>query len=88
MRSTRSRAPPLPKSSTPERGAQRDLDTATANRDRLTAQLVKQEKAMAPHAATAKQDELTKSEAELDRALGCDMSPFFSFSDEQSPGLS
>jgi hypothetical protein len=56
------------KSSNPEKAVQRDIDAATKNRERLSAQLVEFEQAVARHAAAAKQAALTGDDAELDRS--------------------
>jgi septal ring factor EnvC (AmiA/AmiB activator) len=56
------------KSSNPEKAVQRDIDAATANRERLSPKLAEAEQAVARHAAAAKQAALTGDDAELDRA--------------------
>jgi hypothetical protein len=56
------------KSSNPEKAVQRDIDAATANRERLSAKLAESEQAVSRHADTAKQAALTGDDAELDRA--------------------
>src|ERR1700756_1786068 len=56
------------KSSNPEKTVQRDIDAATKNRERLWAQLVEFEQAVARHQAAAKQAARTGDDAELDRA--------------------
>jgi hypothetical protein len=56
------------KSSNQEKAVQRDIDAATANRERLLAKLAEAEQATARHAAAAKQAALTGDEAELDRS--------------------
>src|ERR1700745_546199 len=58
------------KSSNPEKAVQRDIDAATKNRERLSAQLVEFEQAITRHAAAAKQAALTGDDAELDRSEG------------------
>jgi hypothetical protein len=52
----------------PEKTVQRDINTATANRERLSAKLAEAEQAAARHAAAAKQAALSGDDAELDRA--------------------
>jgi hypothetical protein len=56
------------KSSNPEKAVQRDIDAATANRERLSTKLAESEQAVARHAAAAKHAALTGDDAELDRA--------------------
>jgi len=56
------------KSSNPEKAVQRDIDAATKNRERLAAQLVEFELAVARDETAAKQAALTGNDAELNRA--------------------
>src|SRR5437879_10709219 len=56
------------KSSNPEKTVQRDIDTASRNRERVSAQLVEFEQAITRHAAVARQAALTGDDAALDRA--------------------
>ncbi len=56
------------KSSNPEKAVQRDIDAATKNRERLSAQLVEVEHAIARHAAAAQHAALHGNDADLDRA--------------------
>src|SRR4029077_19687235 len=54
--------------SNPEKAVQRDIDAATANRERLSAKLAESEQAVRRHADAAKQAALAGDDAELDRA--------------------
>ena len=56
------------KSSHPEKAVQRDIDAATKNRERLSAQFVEFEQAIVRHQAAAKQAARVGDDAELDRA--------------------
>jgi hypothetical protein len=56
------------KSSNPEKAVQRDINAATANRERLSVKLAEAEQAASRHAAAAKQAALSGDDAELDRA--------------------
>jgi hypothetical protein len=47
---------------------QRDIDAATKNRERLSAQLVEFELAITRHAAAARQAALNRNDAEIDSA--------------------
>lgn len=54
--------------STPEKTIQRDIDSATANRDRLSAKLAECDQAIARHATAAKECALSGDDAGLDAA--------------------
>lgn len=54
--------------STPEKTIQRDIDAATANRDRLSTKLSECDLAIARHATTAKEHALSGDDAGLDTA--------------------
>lgn len=56
------------KSANPEKTVQRDIDTASRNRERVSAQLVEFEQAITRHAAAARQAALTGDDAALDQA--------------------
>ncbi|MDI3565406.1 hypothetical protein [Bradyrhizobium sp. Arg816] len=56
--------------SNPDKTIQRDIDSATANRDRLSAKLNECEQAMARHAMVAKDSALSGDDAGLDAAEG------------------
>ncbi|MFK4525734.1 chromosome segregation ATPase [Bradyrhizobium japonicum] len=55
---------------TPEKTIQRDIDAATANRDRLSAKLAECEQAIGRHATAAKDSALSGDDAGLDAAEG------------------
>jgi chromosome segregation ATPase len=54
--------------STPEKTIQRDIDAATANRDRLSTKLAECDQAIARHATAAKESALSGDDAGLDAA--------------------
>ncbi|MGY4364364.1 thioesterase domain-containing protein [Bradyrhizobium sp. LB1.3] len=54
--------------SNPEKTIQRDIDAATANRDRLSANLAECDQAIARHATAAKESALSGDDAALDAA--------------------